>query len=199
MFKLTERQTGVAVSVAYQDLTITVDTSFDTVLRCMEAAQDPYFGPIDRLVLTYYLLVPEHAKYEQRFDLTDIAAVIALAYQAINGDVVSDEETEEIVDFTYDAERIYASFMKDYGLDLIKAQGKLSWAHFMVLFNGLSDDTPIMKAIHYRTCHVPKGSEYAEERKRIIKLKRHYELPSHKKAREAATVAALYDLRNQAK
>lgn len=195
MFTLTERQAGPVVTVAYKTYDISIDTSFDTILRCMEVAEDPYFTALDRMVTTYYLLVPSYAQYAGVFGLEDIAAVIALAYQAIGGGQEKDADAEEIVHFTYDAERIFASFMKDYGIDLVKAQGQLSWAHFMALFNGLSDDTPIMRAIHYRTCPVPKGRDQSEECKRILKLKRHYELPAQRKAREKAAVEALYDLR----
>ena len=40
-----------------------------------------------------------------------------------------------ILDFEEDGDYIYASFMQDYGIDLIKEQGRLPWKKFLYLFD----------------------------------------------------------------
>ena len=90
-----------------------------------------------------------------------------------------------VVDFTIDAERIYSSFLFDYGIDLLEQQGKLMWNQFIALFNNLSEDSQMKIAIKYRTCSIPKKTEHnAEEIKNLKKLKDHYELPQAKVMRE---------------
>ncbi|KAB2159587.1 hypothetical protein FZI36_23180, partial [Cronobacter sakazakii] len=91
-----------------------------------------------------------------------------------------------VVNFTIDAERIYASFLYDYGINLFEQQGKLQWDEFLALFNNLSEKTPMRTAIYYRTCDIPKKDKYnGDERKRIKKMKAIYELPEAKVIREA--------------
>ena len=45
-----------------------------------------------------------------------------------------------VLDFEEDGDYIYASFMQEYGIDLINQQGKLPWRKFLWLFNGLGAD-----------------------------------------------------------
>ncbi|SER00502.1 Bacteriophage Gp15 protein, partial [Virgibacillus subterraneus] len=99
----------------------------------------------------------------------------------------SEEEQEEApkqktYDFNIDAERIYASFLMDYNLDLFKEQGKLHWKKFMALFSGLSEKTPFMQVVNIRTMEVPKETKHnKKDRQRIQKLKRQYALDKEDK------------------
>ncbi len=103
----------------------------------------------------------------------------------------SDYPDIPVVNFTIDAERIYASFLYDYGINLFEQQGKLQWDEFLALFNNLSEKTPMRTAIHYRTCEIPKKDKHnSEERKRIKKMKARYELPEAKVIREARELQA---------
>lgn len=58
--------------------------------------------------------------------------------------------------FSYkqDSEAIYASFMFDYGIDLIDEQNKLRWEKFRALFNNLSAKSPIMRIIDIRQANI---------------------------------------------
>lgn len=97
------------------------------------------------------------------------------------------EATDEIVeladmpipiyDFVEDAERIYASFLMDYNIDLIEQQGKLTWGRFNALLHNLSDETPFGKATYYRTVEVPKKDRHnGDEIKNIRAMKKKYQL-----------------------
>lgn len=94
------------------------------------------------------------------------------------------QTTKNYIIFFEDAERIYASFLIDYNIDLLNEVGVLSWDEFIALFNNLSEKTPIMQAIMYRGCEVPSGPENKEERRRIRKMKEFYELKSQREKRE---------------
>lgn len=60
-----------------------------------------------------------------------------------------------VLDFEEDGDYIYASFMQEYGIDLIDVQGKLPWRKFLYLFNGLSADTKIKQVMRIREMEVP--------------------------------------------
>ena len=83
-----------------------------------------------------------------------------------------------ILDFEEDGEYIYASFMQDYGVDLIDMQGKLSWRKFIVLFDGLSEDTKIKRVMKIRSMELPaftgKNQKQIQD---ILELKSYYALP----------------------
>lgn len=82
------------------------------------------------------------------------------------------------VDFTFDAAEIYASFMRDYGIDLVQQRGRLHWCAFIALFNGLSDDTPIRRIMRIRTEEMPAPTRgNAKQLQALTELKTLYALP----------------------
>lgn len=85
---------------------------------------------------------------------------------------------KQAVDFTFDAEEIYASFMRDYGIDLVQQRGRLHWCAFIALFNGLSDDTPIRRIMRIRTEEMPAPTRgNAKQIQALAELKTLYALP----------------------
>lgn len=83
-----------------------------------------------------------------------------------------------VFDFEEDAEYIYASFMLDYGIDLIDVQGQLHWKKFIALFQGLSESTKIREVMKIRSMEVPRYDGHNQKRiQEIQELKSYYALP----------------------
>ena len=85
-------------------------------------------------------------------------------------DVVSYDD--DVVDMIEDGEYIYASFMKDYGIDLLAVD--MHWHVFKALFSSLSDDTKIAKIMSmrgYKKSNKTIDEQYSE-------LKRVWQLPT---------------------
>ena len=81
-------------------------------------------------------------------------------------------------DFELDAEYIYASFMQDYGIDLVKEQGRLPWKQFVALFQGLTSKTKIKEIMRIRAMDVPEPNGHNQkEIQNIMELKSYYALP----------------------
>lgn len=81
-------------------------------------------------------------------------------------------------DFALDGDYIYASFMQEYGIDLVEQQGRLHWKKFVALFQGLSEKTKIREVMRIRSMDIPKATKYnANERQNIMELKAYYALP----------------------
>ena len=76
----------------------------------------------------------------------------------------ADSENEVIIDYEIDAPYIYAAFMEQYSIDLLKA--KLHWFEFMALLRGLHD-TELNNIISARL-YKPTGrnDEYEKTRQR---------------------------------
>ncbi|MCI6553921.1 MAG: bacteriophage Gp15 family protein [Lachnospiraceae bacterium] len=86
---------------------------------------------------------------------------------------------QRLLDFEEDGEYIYASFLQDYGIDLIDMQGKLSWRKFIALFEGLGEKTKIKEVMRIRGMEIPKPNSYNQkEIQRIQELKMYYALPA---------------------
>lgn len=86
--------------------------------------------------------------------------------------------TLPVLDFEEDGDYIYASFMQEYGIDLIDQQGKLSWKKFMWLLNGLGSDTKIKQVMHIREMEIPQfNGKNQKQIQEIQELKSYYALP----------------------
>ena len=84
---------------------------------------------------------------------------------------------QKLFNFEDDGEYIYASFMQDYGIDLIEEQGRLPWQRFIALFQGLSDRTKIKEVMKIRGMELPAPNRNNQkEIQNLMELKAYYAL-----------------------
>ena len=68
--------------------------------------------------------------------------------------------------------------MQDYGIDLVKEQGRLPWKQFVALFQGLTSKTKIKEIMRIRAMDVPEPNGHNQkEIQNIMELKSYYALP----------------------
>ncbi|MDA2508276.1 Gp15 family bacteriophage protein [Bacillus cereus] len=204
MFKLTDRNRDI---YEWAGTAIELNLSFDNVLKLMELFDDQNVPDQIKPNLALNMLIVDSSLLVQLSSSKKEKLLIDVFKDKLNIDLsqsnkknemtesANDEDSDypdiPVVNFTIDAERIYASFLYDYGINLFEQQGKLQWDEFLALFNNLSEKTPMRTAIHYRTCEIPKKDKHnSEERKRIKKMKARYELPEAKVIREARELQA---------
>lgn len=185
-----------AKTVDYKGESIEINFSFDSVLKCFEIANNDLFKEYEKVLVMFRVLVKDYQQY-RGFNLSDRDSVVKLIFQTYMQFQSSDDEQVPIIDYSIDAERIYASFLL-VGIDLQEEMGKMDWDKFMAIFNNLPEDSPIMKAIGYRVMKLPTEKEVGKkERQRLMKLKDFYELPAQKKARQQQSLKALENLRRK--
>lgn len=81
---------------------------------------------------------------------------------------------KRVVSFLHDSRLIYAAFMAQYGIDLMRA--KLHWWLFRALFDGLHDNQKICEVIGYRAADISKIKD--KERKAFYRrMQDFYKLP----------------------
>ncbi|ANT40248.1 MULTISPECIES: Gp15 family bacteriophage protein [Bacillus] len=199
MFKLTDRNRDI---YNWAGVAIELNLSFDNILKLMELFDDESVPGHIKPNIALNMLIVDNALLTQLSPTEKETLIINVFRDKLNIDLLSTNKKNEmteshheedddypdipVVNFTIDAERIYASFLYDYGINLFEQQGKLQWDEFLALFNNLSEKTPMRTAIYYRTCDIPKKDKYnGDERKRIKKMKAIYELPEAKVIREA--------------
>lgn len=81
---------------------------------------------------------------------------------------------KKIFDFTEDAPLIYASFLSEYGIDLL--QEDMHWHKFLTLLKNLSPESPFMRVAAIRSIN-PDDIKDAARRSEIIKKQKIFALP----------------------
>lgn len=92
------------------------------------------------------------------------------------------EAADALYSFEYDADKIFAAFQHDYGIDL-QSIDYLHWWKFKALFKGLSEENEIVKIIGYRGMVIdPKLPSRQQDFYR--KMKRIHALPAKREEQE---------------
>ncbi|PED41968.1 Gp15 family bacteriophage protein [Bacillus cereus] len=184
-------------SVEFNGEVYQLDLSFDNILLVFEALEDESITrDIDKVLIVLRLLFVDDVELES---LDTIVLVYKGIMEQVIGAPQQKDDMEEIEEAEYieceekfydlqqDAQYIYASFLKDYGIDLFEQQGKLHWKKFNALLMSLSDDTMFKKIISIRQRKETKDMSQ-EERQELREQKRIFALV---KSREDAEFEAM--------
>lgn len=142
--------------------TIPIDADFHTVLKCMRVMGDPDVPAQDKafLLMTWFFK----------------GAFVPEAFTLFAGFLSSGEEPDNEpakMDYEQDADAIYASFLRDYGIDLLET--RMHWNKFRALMSGLSEQSALASRMKLRDMDTSglKGKDKmkAEKAKRRVALK----------------------------
>lgn len=153
-----------------------INAAFDVVLDVQRLYREelPDMIKLDQALKMFGVLKPEKIILQTRTELlNDIYKNCVNTKQRL-----SVKQQLPVFDFEEDAEYIYASFMLDYGIDLIDVQGQLHWKKFIALFQGLSESTKIREVMKIRSMEVPRYDGHNQKQiQEIQELKSYYALP----------------------
>ena len=146
-----------AVKVGQQ--TYTLDLAFDNVLRFYELLDDDHFTAAEKAITAFEMFCGVTPK-DQDVDTVINAFELITKYLAADPyEDRSESETDlagntftpiKYYSFTQDAGAIYASFMDQYGINLIHEQGRMQWDEFKALFAGLGPKTYFQRIVDIR-------------------------------------------------
>lgn len=157
MFSLTENleETIFINSEEYE-----VDLSFNTVLSFYELLEDQELESYEKIILAFRLFLPQEDPqtftFEQKYEAIEGIREYIQATPYGNSEEDTEEEEENAdkpsksFSYSQDAGAIYASFMMDYGIDLLKEKGRMHFLTFKALLEGLSDKTYFQRIISLR-------------------------------------------------
>lgn len=159
---------------------IVVNPAFDIVLEIQKMYQEEGLNDFEKADQALKMLV----KNNWNLKLFDSAEKMQLLDEICKRYIIVKKRPQirksalPVLDFEEDGDYIYASFMQDYGIDLIDEQGRLPWKKFLFLFNGLSADTKIKQVMHIREMEIPEyNGKNQKHRQEIMELKSYYALP----------------------
>lgn len=164
--------------LVFQGRRYKLDLAYDTVLNVQRMFQERKLDDSDMLTEALKIFhVPKRCirslTWQERSEL--LQAIYEEKIQTRPRPRVGKQQ--KLFDFEEDGEYIYASFMQDYGIDLIEEQGKLPWLRFIALFQGLTPGTKIKEVMKYRAMEVPMPNKNNQkEIQEIMELKAYYAL-----------------------
>ena len=166
--------------VEYKGRSYKINVAYDSILNIQRMyKEEQELDGAEKLDIAVGILIdsgkPERLTYAEKCELLEL-----IYREHVN---VKERpkvgKQKKVLDFEEDGEYIYASFMQDYGIDLIEQQGKLAWKKFIALFQGLSEKTKIKEVMKIRGMDIPSPNKHNQkEIKQITELKMYYALPS---------------------
>lgn len=165
----------------YEGKTFHVDMAFDNILRLFELFDDKSIPEWEKVLWGLEILIVEYDKlkeksFEEQFELFKF---VLREFLDIDLDQPPEqlEQQKKVMDYTKDAELIYASFFAVYKIDLFEMHGKLHWKKFQALLTHLPDDSKFKEVVGYRTMKIPSANKVTKEyRDHVIRMKQLYAL-----------------------
>lgn len=168
----------------YDNKVYHIDLAFDTVLRFYEMLDDQRLDDPEKIATAFEMFFNQPVR-DANFAVTSFEQITKYISMKPYG---NDDEGEDqqgvardprrLYSFKQDAEAIFASFYEQYGINLIREQGKLHWDEFKALFQGLGPNTYFQRIIDIRTKDT-KDLE-GEQLSKVIQAQQFYELDVNK-------------------
>lgn len=160
-----------------------IDLSFDNVLRWYELLDTDEVSDYSKVLLAFAFFVGTGTSSTSETKVEVVSKISTYVQQTIYGNQDDGPETdlegnpmpqERFFSYDKDADAIYASFMADYHIDLIDAQGSLRWEKFKAMFDGLSEQTQFRQIVSIRQ-RSPNGLE-GDELTSLVEAQEYYRL-----------------------
>lgn len=142
--------------VVFDGKTYHLDLAFDTVLQYLQLSSDDELSKEEKAEYAIDLFLDKQ-------ELPDDPKFYELVFKAVNEEITSDPYGNNMpnsnpfgltqvkyFDYMQDAEAIFASFMREYHINLLEQRGKMHWREFKALFNGLSENSYMQRIISIR-------------------------------------------------
>ena len=165
MLSLTEELTQ---SVSYKGHEYPIDLTFDNVLRFYQLLDDADFDEAEKIIAAFHIFFDESIPEDPEFLMNVVKLLGEYVSDSPYGNDVKNSDSNQVpiryFSFTQDAPAIYASFMEQYGIDLVEEQGKLHWDKFKALLDGLGPETQFRQivSIRQRKADGLEGEELAQ-------------------------------------
>lgn len=196
MLSLTEKPRSTYI---YQGHEYQLNLAFDNVLRFYQLLDDDHFSAAEKAGVAFEMF------FGQPTNDTDlIVQAFANIADFLAQDPYDTNPTPEVdltgapikplayYSFEQDAGAIYASFVEQYGINLIKEQGKMQWDEFKALFAGLGPKTYFQRIVSIRQAD-PNDYE-GKERVELIEAQNRYALAeNHSEEAVQAQLAGFAD------
>lgn len=165
----------------YRGRSLRINDSYDNILCIYAAYEENTLTDKEKIQIVAERLIYGHRLYVRALPeewKVELVERIMKQYVELPPKPVVRDSGVRSFDFWIDREYIYASFQADYGIDLVKEQGHLSWKKYIALFQGLSEGTKIREVMKIRMMNLPAyNGRNGKEIQELQELKSYYVLP----------------------
>ena len=157
---------------------IPIVTDFRSYVQLMDMLNDANLNSGEKFEMLKQYFKEEISDFGEAIDaLVEFVTMEELPKCGHNaqGTEESDSNKKELYSFSVDYPFIFSAFLHEYGIN-IRTVPYMHWWEFRMLFDGLSEDTEIMKRIMYRSINLNEIRD-KDERKRIEKIQALIRLP----------------------
>ena len=172
--------------VVFGGKTYRLDLAFDTVIQYLKLSSDDELSEEEKAVYAIELFLDEQ-------DLPSDPKFYELVFKAVNEEITADPYGNNMqnsnpfglapikyFDYEQDAEAIFASFMSEYRINLLKQRGKMHWREFKALFDGLSENSYMQRIISIRQRDLSEVDD-SKMRQQLTEAKSYYALDEPQK------------------
>ncbi|AZZ67567.1 Gp15 family bacteriophage protein [Lactobacillus johnsonii] len=164
-------------AIKFDDRIYQVNLAFDTVIKYLELAESDEPNQEKKAIRLFFgdqKLPLDPDFFESSFKLIN-ETITKAPYQSNSSmNFGMQIAPQQLYSYRQDADAIYASFLMQYHIDLLKERGKMHWCVFRALFDGLSEDTPIQRIIELRQKNLTDVPD--EQRGKVMQLQQYYAL-----------------------
>ncbi|MBF7103929.1 hypothetical protein I6H67_04765 [Pediococcus pentosaceus] len=198
-------------SIVIGNRIVEVDFTFDVVLKWYELLEDDSINDIEKTLIGFKMFIGETSEYDEQEVVEVMQSISDYLSQSAYGNF-NDEDIEpefevepepptKYYSYTKDAEAIYASFLFDYNIDLVDAQGVMHWDKFKALFNNLSEKSPFQRIVNIRQTDPNEYKDDPKAMQKIIEAQEFYRLEDEQNVKALdMQMNSMFDmLKNQAK
>jgi hypothetical protein len=167
---------------------IPVDADFRTVLKCIRVLSDPDMEERQKHVLLHAWFFRDFQGFAMPDEMR-MSLFAAFLHEEDEADTGGDPAP---ADYEQDADAIYASFLQQYGIDLLDVPF-LHWRKFTALMGCLGDDTPFGRRVALREYDASKIKDIGE-RTKIERAQRRVALREKALSREEKETKCALDM-----
>lgn len=199
MLSLTDKLDSTLVVTGVGELP--VNLAYNTVLKWYSIGEDKRMRIVDKIRVGWQLFFNGVVLDFGSADDYEVASrAISELLEYINEDPynVPDEANSssapspEVFSYSQDAEAIYASFIYDYGIDLIEERDKMRWEKFRALFNNLSPNSPFRRIVEIRQSDT-RGLK-GEELVKLTEAQTYYRLKGQSTSQVDDAIGAMFSM-----
>lgn len=199
MLSLTDKLDSTLVVTGVGELP--VNLAYNTVLKWYSIGEDKRMRIVDKIRVGWQLFFNGVVLDFGSADDYEVASrAISELLEYINEDPynVPDEANSssapspEVFSYSQDAEAIYASFIYDYGIDLIEERDKMRWEKFRALFNNLSPNSPFRRIVEIRQSDT-RGLK-GEELVKLTEAQSYYRLKGQSTSQVDDAIGAMFSM-----
>jgi hypothetical protein len=169
-----------------------INFAYDNVLRWFKLLDDPRLDDIQRTLHSFAMFVGSDLDVPVEVQINEVGRIADLITETEYH--FSDNSMGKTYDYEQDSEAIYASFMSEYGIDLIEQKGKLNYFKFKALFNNLSSKSAIQQIMKIRQTNPADYSHDPKYLQQLMELKNGYALNMSDEDKDAMIGSALDNL-----